>query len=93
MKNLTDKDRALLASSHKAIANDKNVQEAIKSYADTHGLVLPNDVVFGYIIDGVHVYVDDHVVLRIGLPPVSNYPVRETEHTDKYLRARKSSAA
>ena len=92
MKRLADRDEALLDFSHKAIANDKNVQKAIKDYAEIHGLVLPHGVVFGYIIDGVHVYVDDNVVLRIGLPPVSNYPVYETEYTSKYLRVKQSVA-
>ena len=89
---LSDKDREMLLSSHKAIANDKNIQGAISDYVKAHGLILPHEVVFEYVIDGVHLLIDDNVVLRIGLPPVSNYPVRETEHTRKYLRKREPIA-
>jgi len=59
---------------------------AVNKYLIERGLTLPDNAKFGYMIDGVYVDVNDNTVLTIGLPPVSNYPVRETEHTSKYLR-------
>jgi len=66
---------------------EPEVVKAVNAYLQKHGLVLPRDARFGYIIDGVYVYVEEHPVLCVGLPPVSNYPVDETEYTNKYLRA------
>ena len=71
---------------------DKNVQRAVQSYLADNDLVLPHEAIYEAVIDGVFICVDDNVVLRIGLPPVSNYPVHETEHTDKYLRKREPIA-
>ena len=68
------------------------VMGAIHTYLKNNGLSLPDDVRYEYIIDGVYVLIDDKPVLRVGLPPVSNYPVRETEHTNRYLRGRKTVA-
>ena len=66
--------------------NNVKLQESLRSYLLEHSMILPDDVEYSPIIDGVWVLVEDKVVLTIGLPPVSNYSVRETEHTDKYLR-------
>ena len=65
---------------------DVELQEAIKNYAIAHGLYLPSNVEYDPVIDGVYVYISGHPVLIIGLPPVSNYSIHETEYTDKYLR-------
>ena len=65
---------------------DKNIQKSLNDYLLKRGLVLSDEAEYDPVIDGVHIIIDGNVVLRIGLPPVSNYPVRETEHTTKYLR-------
>ncbi|MCL2044759.1 MAG: hypothetical protein FWG88_00040 [Oscillospiraceae bacterium] len=66
--------------------NDEKLINAIRMYISEHNLLLPDNAEYEYIIDGVWVLVDDEIVLTIGLPPVSNYSVHETEHTNKYLR-------
>ena len=65
---------------------DVELQEAIKNYVTAHGLHLPSNVEYDVCIDGVDVCIEGHPILEIGLPPVSNYSIHETEHTDKYLR-------
>jgi len=69
--------------------NDDDLQKAVSDYLFINGLALPENFVYEPVIDGVYVCVSNNVVLRVGLPPVSNYNIRETEHTDKYLRAGK----
>ena len=64
-----------------------SLMKAVNNYLSANGLSLPDNAIFGYMIDGVYIDIDDNTVLTIGLPPVSNYLVRETEHTDRYLRA------
>ena len=66
--------------------SDLKAMKAVSDYLLSHGLSLPEGVTYEYIIDGIYVCVEDYPVLVIGLPPVSNYPVDETEYTDKYLR-------
>jgi len=68
--------------------DDKELQQAIHNYARRHNLILDLNIEYKPVIDGVYLYVSNHVVLRVGLPPVSNYNIRETEYTDKYLRAK-----
>jgi hypothetical protein len=68
---------------------DPELMKAVNEYLSANGLSLPDDVRFAYGIDCVIILKDKNHLLRIGLPPVSNYPVEETEHTDKYLRPRK----
>ena len=92
MNNLTNEDKILLASSHEAIANDTNIQKAISDYIEKHELTLPRRAVFEWGIDCVGVFVDTNLVLSVGLPPVSNYTVRETEHTRQYLRKKEPIA-
>ena len=64
----------------------KELQGALQAYLTEHDLTLPYNTRYESGIDCVAVIVQDDPVLIIGLPPVSNYHVRETEHTDKYLR-------
>ena len=66
--------------------NDKKVIEAVNNYLLANDLILPNDVVYEYIIDGIYVCVKKQPVLIIGLPPVSDYSIEETEYTNTYLR-------
>ena len=68
------------------------LMKAVEDYLSANGLALPDNAEFGYMIDGVYVDVDNETVLTIGLPPVSNYPVRKTEYTDRYLLIRKPAA-
>jgi hypothetical protein len=65
---------------------DAELQIAIRAYIAEHDLYLDENAEYIPIIDGVFVCVDDQVVLCVGLPPVSNYSISETEHTDKYMR-------
>jgi hypothetical protein len=64
----------------------QELQQALKKYTMAHGLELSGDESYGSGIDCVFVYIDKKPVFIIGLPPVSNYPVDETEYTNKYLR-------
>ena len=73
--------------------NDKDFQSAITNYAAMHDLVLPDNVTYSYGIDFFDVRVDNVPVLIVTLPPVSNYRVRETEHTRKILKASSKTAA
>ena len=68
--------------------DDQRAMKAISDYLSIRGLYLPNNIKYEYVIDGIYALVDDCPVLMIGLPPVSNYPVEETEHTRKYLRTK-----
>jgi hypothetical protein len=71
---------------------DAELQNAIHAYIAEHDLFLDESAEYIPIIDGVRVYVDGCVVLQVGLPPVSNYRIRETEHTDKYMRQTREPA-
>ena len=64
----------------------EELQEALQEYLSAHGLALSGDESYQSGIDCVGVFIQDCLVLSISLPPVSNYRVRETIHTDKYLR-------
>ena len=70
----------------------REMQHALYTYLLECNLTLSDNVSFESGIDCVFVLVDDDPVLIIGLPPVSNYTVRETAHTDKHLRPGKSVA-
>ena len=61
------------------------VIKAIQDYLAAKGIAMPDDLRFGYIIDGVYAYIGNDPVLMIGLPPVSHYTVYETEYTEKLL--------
>jgi hypothetical protein len=65
---------------------DVEFQNALQKYLCEHSLTLPENAEYRSAIDGVFIYTDKDMVLRVGLPPVSNYSVRETEYTDKYMR-------
>ena len=65
---------------------DEKLQNAIQTYLFEHNLVLSSNAEYDTIIDGVDVLIDGYVVLMVGLPPVSNYNIRETEYTSKYMR-------
>ena len=65
---------------------DKKINAALERYARENGLTLPSNITFEFIIDGLHILVGDAVVLRMGLHPASNYAIRETEHTNTYLK-------
>ena len=67
---------------------DKDLQNAIRSYLAEHGMDLAEDVEYQGGIDFVSIEIGGVPVFEVGLPPVSNYPVYETEHTDRYLRKR-----
>jgi hypothetical protein len=51
-----------------------------------HNMKLDADFRYSSSIDCVFVYVQDNPVFIVGLPPPSNYRVRETEYTDRYMR-------
>jgi hypothetical protein len=66
--------------------NHKELQEAVSGYLDAHDVQLPDDAEFASGIDSVWVYAFGEPVLIVGLPPVSQYPVRATEHTHLLYR-------
>lgn len=67
--------------------NDKDFQNAISSYAKKHNLVLPDNLTYEFGIDLFFVLVNNVPVLIVGQPPVSDYKIRETEHTRKLLKS------
>ena len=81
-----------LERSHMEIQNHKEIQNAIKVFLKKNNLALTGKERFSWGIDCVGVFADGLLVLNIGLPPVSNYPVSETEYTRKYLKAAKPIA-
>ena len=92
MLNIAKRDEELLKTFDEEYKQDKELQKAIQIYLSERGLVLSDDAVYVPGIDCVGVFIENNLVLSIGLPPVSNYPVRETKYTDKYLRTGKSVA-
>ena len=66
--------------------NNKDFQNAITNYTKMHDLVLPDNVTYNAGIDFFDVRINNIPVLIVCLPPVSNYKVRETEHTRKLLK-------
>ena len=67
--------------------NNRSFQDAISNYVEKHSLVLPDNLTYGGGIDFFDVRVNNVPVLIVCLPPVSNYNVRETEHTRKLLKS------
>jgi hypothetical protein len=68
---------------------DEKIQRAIQRYLSEHNSVLSDDVKYEAGIDFVSVEIDGKSVLIVCLSPMSDYKVRKTEYTDKYLRANK----
>ena len=81
-----------LERSHKEIQNHKEIQQAINAFLEKNSLALTGRERFSWGIDCVGVFADGLLILDIGLPPISNYPVSETEHTRKYLQPAKPIA-
>ena len=71
---------------------DKSIQSAIISFLHEHNLIFEDDAEYVPGIDYVSIEIGEVPVLEVSLPPVSNYNVRETEHTRKYLRKREPIA-
>ena len=92
MKTLEEKDKSILASFHNECKNNRLLQRAIREYTEKHGIVIPENIEYIPGIDSVSIYLGEDAVLIIGLPPVSGYPVYETEYTKKYLRPSKAIA-
>ena len=92
MANLTKRHEELLKIFDEEYKKDKELQKAIQTYLIERGLELCDNVVYEPGIDFVGVFVEDNMVLSIGLPPVSNYSIEETKYTDIYLRKGKSLA-
>ena len=92
--HLTDERfNAILEEFQVKCKNDKNLQQAIRGYVEEHDLELPDNVRYGFGIDFYSVKVNDLPVLIISNPPLLGYVFQETEHTKKYLKARKEAAA
>ena len=67
--------------------DDINISNAVKNYVASNGLNLSDSATFHWGIDHVSVRIQEKRVLIVNLPPISNYEIDETEHTDMYLRA------
>ena len=89
---LSDKDKSKLLGMHNRFKSNSDLQKAISDYSERQGLILPEDIRFSPGIDYVDVRFQDHSVLIVCLPPVSNYNIHETEYTDEYLRPQKVEA-
>ena len=64
---------------------DIKLQKALQDYLIKRNFFLDEDAEYEVIIDGVDIFVSGHLVLCIGLPPVSNYNIHETEFAEYYL--------
>ena len=64
---------------------DVKLQEAIKNYLIAHNYRSDVEMDYEAGIDFVQTQINEIPVLIIGLPPVSNYSIEETEHAKKYL--------
>ena len=71
---------------------DVKLQNAVYAYLSEHNLTMRHDAEYEAGIDYVSIEIGGIPVLEVSLPPVSNYNVCETEHTDKYLRKREPIA-
>ena len=67
----------------------RELQKALQDYLLDHEIELRGTETYESGIDCVFVCIEGDPVLIIGLPPVSNYTVNETEFTNKYLRTGK----
>ena len=76
----------MLKQAHERILKNPDIQKAYWSYLADNNIAFSGEVTFMPGIDHIAVEIGDDVVLRIGVPPTSNYEVERTEHTDKYLR-------
>ena len=81
-----ENDKAMKKAFHDEYKNNKDMQKAVRDYTSKHGLLLPSGVRYAPGIDCVGVFIDDKPIFIIGLPPVSNYSIDETEYTNTYLR-------
>ena len=70
----------------------KELQHALQRYLSENNLALSGEETYESSIDCVFVVINNDPVFIIGVPPVSYYPVQETEYTDKYLRPTKAVA-
>ena len=63
-------------------------QQELHTYLNNRNVEFGCAVRFSSGIDCVAVITtpNDEVILWVGLPPVSNYTIRETEQTHKYLK-------
>ena len=69
----------------------KELQHALRAHLSIRGFVLTGDETYSSGIDCVFVYIADDPVFIIGLPPVSDYPVKETKFTDRYFQVAKTA--
>ena len=70
----------------------KELQQALHAHLSKRGVALSGDELYESGIDCVFVTIQDNPVFIIGLPPVSNYPVDETEYTHRYFQVSKKIA-
>jgi hypothetical protein len=73
--------------------DDVNVMKALNNYLNVSGRIYPDGVSLSWSLDCVCLFIDDNLVITINLPPVSNYTISETKHTDKYLKKKALSAS
>jgi len=64
----------------------RELQHALQVYTAAHSIILTGNEEYESGIDCVIVYMEDDPVFIIGLPPVSNYHVKETDHTNNHYR-------
>jgi hypothetical protein len=65
---------------------DEDLQNALRAYLTDRGFIMPENVRYVSGIDFVALKVQAHTILRISLPPMSDYEVEETNYTHRYLR-------
>ena len=70
----------------------KELQQALQKYLAENDLTLDGSETYESGIDCVCVLINKKPIFYVGLPPVSNYPVEETEHTYKYLQIKQPIA-
>ena len=65
--------------------NDEKLLSAVRGYFEKHGMALSGDIEYVPGIDYVSIEIGEIAILHVNLPPMSNYDVEETEHTEAYF--------
>ena len=89
---MAKRNKKLIESLHDELCKHEAFQKAIHDYIVAHDLTLPDNAQYVPGIDFVDVRVDGFSVLIVGFPTVSNYPISETEYTNKYLKTARQIA-
>ena len=71
----TDSEVRMLMDDQGVFINNADLQNAYRSFAGANGIFLPDDILYVPGIDFVEVWGAGGAILKVNLPPVSNYEV------------------